>query len=133
MLCFPVTSNGLTHPSNAAMPATVSSHSMCCATHTQLELSQPPSTIPQFDLQQHSTSLLPVLPWQPGRNFMPLIKRVKFTLKVPIVSHSATVGARINVRGLLNRFKGMEDLLLNAARKLPIDVHDSSHFSCRHF
>ncbi|KAG8339271.1 hypothetical protein TRVL_09900 [Trypanosoma vivax] len=133
MLCFAVTSNGLAYSSNAAMAATVSSHSTCRAAHTQLKLAQPPNTTPQFDLQQHSTRLLPVLPWQPGRNFMPLIKRVKITLKVPIVSYSVTVGARTDVRCLLNRLKGAEDVLLNAARKLPIDVHDSSYFSCRHF
>ncbi|KAG8341515.1 hypothetical protein TRVL_07656 [Trypanosoma vivax] len=133
MLCFAVTPNGLAYSSNAAMAATVSSHSTCRAAHTQLELAQAPNTTPQFDLQQHSTSLLPVLPWQPGKNFMPPLKRVKDTLEMLIINHPVTPELRINVRGLFSRFKGMKDLPLNGARKPPIDVHDSSYFSCPHF
>ncbi|KAG8342485.1 hypothetical protein TRVL_06684 [Trypanosoma vivax] len=133
MLCFAVTSNGLAYSSNAAMAATVSSHSTPRAAHTQLKLAQAPNTTPQFDLRQHSTRLLPVALWQPGRNFMPLLKRVKATLEMAIVNHPVAPELRINVRCLLNRFKGTEDILLNAAGKLPIDTHDSSHFSCRHF
>ncbi|KAG8342293.1 hypothetical protein TRVL_06876 [Trypanosoma vivax] len=121
------------HSSNAAMPATVSSHSTRRAAHTQPELAQAPNTTPQFDLRQHSTRLLRVALWQPGTNFMPLIKRVKATLEMPIVNHPDTPELRTDVRGLLNRFKGMKDLLLNGARKLPVDTQDGSYFSCRHF
>ncbi|KAG8343282.1 hypothetical protein TRVL_05885 [Trypanosoma vivax] len=115
------------------MPPTVSSHSAHRPTHAQLELAQVPNTTPQFDLRQHNARLLPVLPWQPCTNFMPLIKRVKATLETPIVNHPDTVGVRTDVRCLVNRFKCVKNLLLDAARKPPIDTHDSSYFSCRHF